>query len=105
MSAGKAAARDTRYGRRGGGWAEPGTGTGSDLVSELDHIRTRAIEAHRRNPGKNPPWPDTYATSDRGPKTDAEWEGRARMARARNHVGALLDSIDRQALERCGGLL
>jgi hypothetical protein len=101
MSTGKAAARDTRYGRRGGGWAEPGAG--SDLVSELDIIRRRATEAHRLEPTKNPPWPETYAISDdRGPHTDAEWDGAARMAWARKRANVPLNGVDREALERAG---
>lgn len=101
MSTGKAAARDTRYGRRGGGWAEEGAG--SDLVSELDAVRRRAVEAHRKNPSKNPPWPDTYdAGNDRGPHSDAEWEGAARMAWARKRAGVPLNRVDREALERAG---
>lgn len=33
--------------------------------------------------------------------TLAEWEGRARMAAAREAAGIELDAIDRQALRRC----
>lgn len=35
------------------------------------------------------------------PTDDAEWEGAARMAKARERAGIPLNGLDREALERC----
>lgn len=100
MTAGRAAARDLRYGRRGGRWAE---GTGSlEALEEIAALRARTIDAHRRDPKKNPPWP-SHDVEDRAPKTAEEWQGRARMARARQAAGVPLDHVDRMALHRTEG--
>lgn len=93
-------ARDIRYGRRAGRWAD---GSSADKVlEELAAMRERTIAAHKRDPKKNPPWP-SLAVDVREPKTDEEWAGRARMARARQAAGVHLDHLDRVALRRADG--
>jgi hypothetical protein len=121
-------ARDIRYGRRGGRWADPQAGRLLEAVTQaraadrdrqavdldasvLFHPETIAqTRAHqRRRPG-------TCAKDKAGSKAErrrvdctcrpdpedlaAVWAGRARMARARRNTGQPLDDIDRQALAR-----
>lgn len=113
-------ARDLRYGRRGGAWADTETGR---LAADVSH----ALDRWRADGGQMPDrsrlfHPETIATTrahqratagacpaktDRAepcacrpdPDDLAEvWAGRARMARARKAAGAPLDDIDREAL-------
>ena len=102
MSTGKAAARDIRYGRRGGRWADEGSTRADDALASIAAMREKTIAAHERDPKKNPPWP-SLVDDVREPKTDEEWAGRARMARARQAAGVHLDHLDRVALRRVDG--
>lgn len=121
MAHGKDAARDTRYGRRGGRWA---TGDGADAaLAYIDTARSRGL-ADGTWPDGTPkgnrdctvkgcdvpvsehqppcPWcgraPEHHAPGD----VDAEIAGRARMAHARQRAGVSLNDLDRQALELAG---
>ena len=115
------AARDLRYGRRGGRWADRGTG---QLLAELRLLRNRARAA-----GEWPEpvdharlfHPDTIAAArahdrdcpvarhrkgerctavvDRADLAEV-WAGRARMARARHAAGRPLSLVDLEALRR-----
>lgn len=93
-------AGDVRYGRQGGGWVASGF-TPGDGVADIDKIRRRTKKAHKTDAAKNPPWPDLEKISRTfTPTSDEEWEGRARMARARLAAGVPLDAIDDEALAR-----
>lgn len=104
-------ARDLRYGRRGGGWAEgppralPDGWTPpaardhraqfhpDNIARDRAHANTPSCPANDRNqpePCTCQPDPDDLA---------AVWAGRARMAAARKAAGKPLDDIDRQALK------
>lgn len=112
MSHGKDAARDLRYGRRGGRWADDGTGY---LLDELAAHR----EAHQRRHDDEPcdqghidkgrapycPWchPELHDTALDGPgavrpDTDDGWVGRARMAAAKHAAGGTLTDLEAEAL-------
>lgn len=120
-------ARDIRYGRRGGRWADPEAGrlldavTGARAASDRQPVDADAsvlfhpstIARHRAHERRRP---GTCAKDDAGSKAErhrtdctcqpdpedlaAIWAGRARMARARRNTGQVLDDIDRQALAR-----
>lgn len=77
----KAAARDRVYGRRGGRWAEDGSG---HLADELHEVRLSAV---RRRPSE---WPEH---SLRG------WRSLAESAIRRQAEGAPLSELDRKAIE------
>lgn len=116
MSHGKEAARDLRYGRRGGRWA---SGESVDVaLAAIDKMRTKGLadgtwpdgtpkgdrecSACRRPLADHSPpcpWcgraPEHHAPGD----VDAEIAGRVRMARGREAAGVLLDHGDRMALK------
>lgn len=117
MAHGKDAARDTRYGRRGGRWAD---GTPVDLaLFEIDKARERGLA--------DGTWPDDTPKGDRectvkdcgrpvaehsGPcrfcgrapehhadgDIELERAGRVRMARARHAAGLPLSDVDIEVL-------
>lgn len=115
MSGGKQAARDARWGRRGGGWVE---GDAIDVaLAAIDDARTRGLAAGT--------WPDGTPKGDRECRVcakpigihgspcefcgrppehhavgdlAAEIAGKARMAAARLGAGLPLDDIDRRAM-------
>lgn len=117
MAHGKDAARDLRYGRRGGRWA---TGDPADAtLAYLDTARSRGLadgtwpdgtpkgnrECTVRGCGRpvsehQPPcvWcgrsPEHHAPGE----VDVEIAGKARMARARQRAGVALTDLDRDAL-------
>lgn len=115
MSHGKQAARDTRYGRRGGRWAE----------GDRAEVALAEIEKARKKGRADGSWPDGTPKGDRkckvcgqpiethGPPCDfcgrapehhaegdlaAEKDGRRRMAAARQAAGRPLDEVDRRVL-------
>jgi hypothetical protein len=114
------AARDLRYGRRGGRWADRGAG---QLVDELRALRRQleaagewpepvdfgrlfhpetiaAARAHERScSSKHSKGEDCPARVDPDDLA-ALWAGQARMARARRAAGQLLNAIDVEALDR-----
>lgn len=94
-------ARDVRYGRRGGRWADASAGKVAAALAEIDEARTRARRLDRSDPLADGAkrWPDPHTHISR-PVGDDEWEGRARMAAARESAGLDLNDIDRQALVR-----
>lgn len=83
-------ARDIRYGRRGGRWAD---GDAGSLDEVLD-----AFAAARRSMGDDWPQPQDRTARLR-PTTTEGWEGRARMAEARRAAGLELNDLDREALD------
>jgi hypothetical protein len=109
-------ARDIRYGRRGGRWANPGNSLHAqalagalaasragrrpvDLaVGVLFHPEAIARQrAHQRGCTHGP---DTRCPAVPDPGDLAElWAGRARMATARLTAGQPLDRLDRHALD------
>lgn len=115
MSGGKDAARDLRYGRRGGRWA---SGDRADVVlTQIDDMRSRGLAdgtwpdgtprgdrdctvCKRRVVDHQPPCrfcgrpPEHHADGD----LVAERAGRARMARARRLAGQPLDTVDLEVL-------
>lgn len=92
-------AADARYGRRGGGWVDKGFAPGEG-VADIARIRRAHAARVKRDP-KAKPWPDLQKLETLWrPTTEDEWEGRARMAMARQAAGVELDSIDQQALAR-----
>jgi hypothetical protein len=115
-----AAARDLRYGRRGGRWA---THSAGQLLAELRLLRNRlraagewpdpvdlarlfhpdtiaAARAHERScTGKHRKGEPCTATVDPDDLA-ALWAGRARMARARRAAGQPLNDVDLDALRR-----
>lgn len=116
MSHGKDAARDTRYGRRGGGWANEervdvaltaianartkgiAGGTWPDGTPQGDRecgVCTLPIGEH----SPPCPWcgraPEHHAPGD----VEVELAGKVRMARAREAAGRLLNHDDRMALK------
>jgi hypothetical protein len=72
-------ARDVLYGRQGGGWLP-------------DKPARPVPEGHERTP--------VDLTDRFRPETDDDWEGKARMAKARQAAGASLSAVDLQALDR-----
>lgn len=114
MAHGKEAARDLRYGRRGGRWADDDTGTIADDVADLRNAHQRRhtdqpCDQHRIDQGKAPscPWchPELLDTvldgpGGRRPTGDVEWEGLARMADAKRAAGGTLTDLEAEALDR-----
>lgn len=115
MAHGKEAARDLRYGRRGGRWAN-NTPVDAALAA-IDMARSRGLSsgtwpdgvAHGKTPCKIcgrayvdhlPACPLCGRAPEHHGPGDLELErtGRARMAAARRAVGQSLDDIDRQVL-------
>lgn len=93
------AARDLRYGRRGGRWAD--NDAGQDLAAWMDRTRTHHRHLDRTEPRADGTkrWPDRHDAAARlRPTTTAEWEGAARMAKARRPEDR--NALDREALER-----
>jgi hypothetical protein len=109
-------ARDTLYGRRGGGWvpqghdplapkaapAAPKPPTKSEIDEEARKTRQRAEvaafeRAHDLVPGTASHRGDGPGG---GPTGGVTWEGLARMAHARRAAGSPLTELDEQALER-----
>lgn len=101
MAHGKAAARDARYGRRGGGWADPDAGNGAAYLDAMrdrqgGHLKTdearqlaaEAAEVDRRRG-------DAYV-----PGWAILWADYARLAAARRDAGVELTARDLEALER-----
>lgn len=110
-------ARDIRYGRRGGGWAEAPVDLPDDLpprkgghvdMAALFHpetiARTRAhADPDTRTLHRCATRDDPDAACDCPPhlgQLDNVWAGRARMAAARRDAGMPLDQADRHALTR-----
>ena len=113
-------ARDIRYGRQGGRWASdaprpmpedyvsPRRAGNWWLTPARYHPEILAREREHRRPGRQqscaadgPTAHVTDCTCE--PPADVlqeEWEGAARMARARAATGAVPSAIDRQALDR-----
>jgi hypothetical protein len=99
MSHGREAARDLRYGRRGGRWADSGSG---HLLEELADAKA----AHRCDtpkaaascalctPGLND------QTLVPRPTDETGWRAAARMAHARAAAGAPVSDLDREAMLR-----
>lgn len=83
-------ARDLRYGRRGGRWADGDAG-------ELDQVLD-AFAAARRAAGDDWPKPQDR-TAHLRPTTNEGWQGLARMATARRAAGLDLTTLDREALD------
>lgn len=119
MAHGKDAARDTRYGRRGGRWAE---GPVDAALGAIDAARTRGLadgtwpdgtpkgdrectvrDCGRRVEDHQPPCrycgrsPEHHADGD----LELERAGRVRMARARHSAGEPLDELDLEVLSTC----
>lgn len=84
------AARDLRYGRRGGRWANDVSGNVETILDGFDALRQ-----------SSPDWPDPSSNQTREPETEEEWEGRSRLAQARALAGLELNPTDRRALELC----
>jgi hypothetical protein len=114
------AARDLRYGRRGGRWATPGAG---QLLAELRLLRNRlraagewpepvdlarlfhpdtiaAARAHERSCTGKHRKDETCPAQVNASDLAAIWAGRARMARARRTAGQPLNDVDLEALRR-----
>jgi hypothetical protein len=106
-------ARDVLYGRQGGGWlpdtpARPVPAGYQHRAVTLDrfHPVTRAKSlAHTRDrlscPANDQDGHVADCTCE--PSTaqlEAEWQGQARMAKARRDAGARLTAVDLQALDR-----
>lgn len=86
------AARDLRYGRRAGRWAGAEAGQVGAIVALFVDERARARD-------RGEPWPDPDLSSKvRLPEGPEEWQGRARLARARALAGLELNETDRAAL-------
>lgn len=108
-------ARDLRYSRRGGRWADPGRTDADELLTLFADLREKNRRLDRTDPlperartdgqaGTVPVkrWPDPpdWQANNR-PSTVEEWEGAARMAKARDRAGIPLNGLDREALDRC----
>jgi hypothetical protein len=114
------AARDLRYGRRGGRWATTGAG---QLLAELRLLRNRlraagewpdpidtarlfhpdtiaAVRAHDRHCAGKHRRGETCTAQVDPDDLAALWAGRARMARARRAAGQPLNDVDHEALRR-----
>lgn len=83
-------ARDVRYGRRGGRWAD---GDAGSLDEVLD-----AFAAARRSAGDRWPKPQDR-TAHLRPTSNEGWQGLARMALARRAAGLDLAPLDLEALD------
>lgn len=105
MSHGRDAARDVRYGRRGGGWAPAPAraaaagGVNTDKVDRTCPVCRRRYRADPKHETLHCGAKDCEAMAT---WTAEQWEGRARMARARAAAnrGVVVDLIDREALRR-----
>jgi len=114
-------ARDLRYGRRGGRWAETGTGNLSADVSKalklwradggvmpdrsnLFHpdtiARSRAHTETPTCPANDPKEPEPCTCQPDPADLTSVWHGRYRMARARRAAGQPLDDLDIEAIAR-----
>lgn len=107
------AARDLRYGRRGGRWADPDRTDATETARIFANLREKNHRLDRDDPlpgrdrtdgqpGTVPVrrWPDpTDWQANNRPETVDEWQGRARMAAARRAAGLDLDEVDLEALE------
>ena len=103
MTTGREAARDLRYGRRAGRWGNEWTGRVAELLAALDRDRTRARELDRTDPlpDGSKRWPDRHDFEARNrPTTREQWQGLARMAKARHAAGLPLSDLDAEALDR-----
>lgn len=105
MAHGRDSARDIKYGRRGGGWLpstparedKPGA-VNTDLV---DRKCTVCGRRYRARPKDETVHCGAKHCEAMATWTAEQWEGRARMARARQAVrGVVLDLVDREALRR-----
>lgn len=99
MSQGKAAARDLRYGRRGGSWAE-GDAVGIAL-NDIARAREKGLADGSWPSGTRAGLcefcgrtPEAHVGDD----LELERAGRARMADARRFAGVPLDDLDRRVL-------
>lgn len=90
MSTGREAARDLRYGRRGGRWASSATGKTDEILATFARLRN--------DPSVD--WPDRTAAGPSTPSTPEEWNGRARIAQALVDAGSPLTPTDAEALSR-----
>lgn len=105
-------ARDIRYGRQGGRWADPPSTAvdkprkgGAVDTSQRSHpyniARDRAHTAGLQPCPARKDAANAACTCQPGDADlEAVWRGRARMAAARQAAGTMLDAIDRQALDR-----
>lgn len=102
-------ARDLRYGRRGGRWADSEAGT--DMAASFARTRDYYQRLDRDDPlpdrtaedGTVVPqrrWPTVHDRTARlRPTTTAEWQGLARQALARQAAGVPLTALDVEALD------
>ena len=90
MSTGREAARDLRYGRRGGRWASSAAGNVAEILAYFDRLR--------HDPDVE--WPDRGIAGPTRPSTPEEWNGRARIAQALVDAGSPLTPTDAEALAR-----
>ncbi len=102
MSHGKDAARDLRYGRRGGAWKADDVEGAPKGKAGFEEKRCPVCRlTYRYDPDKGEPSHCGILYCRAVTEwTPIEWEGRARMAHARQAADLELDRLDLLALER-----